>query len=191
MNKEKYHTFWNRFLALIIDGLILQPLDWIDEHVLSGSIDALGIMAWGIFYAIISIFYYIVMHVKYGQTIGKMITEVKVLDVSEERHLTILQACMRDLMPILCVPFTIYIYFQLAFYGQAEETTLNENSWFVYIGIIILAWTLLEIVSMLFNEKRRAVHDFIAGSVVVKTNLSDRQSDTQAANSYKPLIKSC
>jgi uncharacterized RDD family membrane protein YckC len=29
-------------------------------------------------------------------------------------------------------------------------------------------WFLLEIATMLTNEKRRAVHDFIAGSVVIR-----------------------
>lgn len=190
MIQEKYHTFWNRFLAVIIDGFVLWPIDWIDEHVLSGSIDALGIMAWGVFYSLIGVFYYVAMHAKYGQTIGKMIAKVKVLDISEERLLTIRQACMRDLIPILCIPFSIYVYFQFAFYGQSEEITLNENPWYLYFGVILFAWTLLELLSMLFNDKRRAVHDFIAGSVVIKTDSLTQQSNAYSVSSYKPLIKS-
>ena len=131
------------------------------------------------------------MHAKYGQTIGKMITRVKVLDVSEERHLTIQQACMREFMLILYIPFSIYIYVQIAFYGQSEEITLQESPWFFYFGVVLLAWAFLEIVSMLFNKKRRAVHDFIAGSVVVKTNSLTQQSNTRIVNSYNPLIRSC
>jgi len=30
-----------------------------------------------------------------------------------------------------------------------------------------LGWTLAEIISMLFNKKRRAIHDFLANSVVI------------------------
>ena len=33
-----------------------------------------------------------------------------------------------------------------------------------------MGWFLLEIVTMTFNSKRRALHDFIAGSVVVKAS---------------------
>ena len=33
---------------------------------------------------------------------------------------------------------------------------------------IIIDGVVLESISMLFNEKRRAVHDYIAGSVVVR-----------------------
>ena len=40
----------------------------------------------------------------------------------------------------------------------------------MWIGVYgLLAWFLLELVTMLFNPKRRAVHDFIAGSVVKRT----------------------
>lgn len=36
------------------------------------------------------------------------------------------------------------------------------------VAWIALGWFLVEIVSMLTNERRRAVHDLIAGSVVVR-----------------------
>lgn len=37
------------------------------------------------------------------------------------------------------------------------------------LGIGSLLWFVAEIVTSLMNQKRRAVHDFIAGTVVVKT----------------------
>ena len=177
MSHDKYHTFWNRFLAIFIDGMILKPLEWMDAHVLSGAIDSLGIMAWGLFYSVIGIVYYVAMHVRYGQTIGKTIAKVKVLDVSEEGYLSIKQACLRDILPILLVPISIYIYIQFAFYNQTWEG-LGESSWFLYFGFAMFGWVLLEMISMLFNDKRRAIHDFIAGSVVVKTNLTSQGSRT-------------
>lgn len=180
MSKEKYHTFWNRFFAVFIDGMILTPLEWIDEYVLSGAIDSLGIMAWGLFYSVIGIAYYVIMHARYGQTLGKMITKVKVLDISEERYLSYTQACLRDILPILMIPFSIYIYAQLAFYNQTWST-LGEGSWFLYLGFAMFGWVMLEMISMLFNDKRRAIHDFIAGSVVVKTNLTTQANRTPTA----------
>jgi hypothetical protein len=32
-------------------------------------------------------------------------------------------------------------------------------------------WFVAEVITMLTNEKRRALHDFIAGTIVVRTNL--------------------
>jgi uncharacterized RDD family membrane protein YckC len=45
-----------------------------------------------------------------------------------------------------------------------SENTVVEN----YLSWLSIAWFLLEIVTMLTNEKRRALHDMIAGSVVIK-----------------------
>jgi len=33
---------------------------------------------------------------------------------------------------------------------------------------LILIWSLLEIITMLFDRKGRAIHDFIAGTVVLR-----------------------
>ena len=41
------------------------------------------------------------------------------------------------------------------------DPTSGVFSWLSY------AWMLSEVVTMLFNEKKRAIHDFIAGTVVV------------------------
>lgn len=38
-----------------------------------------------------------------------------------------------------------------------------------------LIWYFLELVTMLTNRKRRALHDFIAGTVVVRTHLREEQ----------------
>ncbi len=37
-----------------------------------------------------------------------------------------------------------------------------------FIGFTAIAWFGAEVVTMLWNNKRRAIHDFIAGSVVVR-----------------------
>ena len=40
-------------------------------------------------------------------------------------------------------------------------------------------WFMLEIITMLLNEKRRALHDLIAGTVVVRTQIDAGQSAPQ------------
>jgi len=167
MYTSKYANFWRRLLAIFIDGLVFLPLQWIDDYVLSGVIGSGGIFVWGVGSSILGITYYVLMHAKYGQTIGKMVAKVKVLDVSESRNLTIKQSCLRDIVPIILFPVTIYAYAQIAFYGQTYES-LEQGLLFMFIGLVMLGWVLLETISMLFNEKRRAIHDYIAGSVVVR-----------------------
>lgn len=128
-------------------------------------------MAWGLFYSVIGIFYYVSMHALFGQTIGKMVTRIKVMDVSEKRYLRVHQACLREILPILLIPLSLLMHYQFAFLGMTKES-ISQQAWAIYFGYSIFFWVLLEMISMLFNGKRRAVHDFIAGSVVVKTNLT-------------------
>ncbi|MCY9824847.1 RDD family protein [Vibrio chagasii] len=104
--------------AIWIDSIVFLPLEWIDNYVLSGVISSGGVFAWGVVNSLIGVTYYVGMHAKFGQTIGKMVTRVKVVDVSESRNLTLKQSCMRDIVPIMLVPFSLYAYAQLSFYGQ-------------------------------------------------------------------------
>lgn len=167
MYANKYSNFWRRFFAVIIDGLVFLPLQWIDEYILSGAIGSVGVFLWGVGGAILGISYYVILHAKYGQTIGKMVMKVKVVDVSESRNITVKQSCMRDIVPIIMVPFTVYAYAQLAFFGKTWQS-LDQDSVLTIVSLIMISWVVLESVSMLFNDKRRAVHDYIAGSVVVR-----------------------
>ncbi|MDC2890391.1 hypothetical protein [Psychrosphaera algicola] len=53
-----------------------------------------------------------------------------------------------------------------------EDGAANPPQWYTFtiiaMGITMLLWHLLEIVTMLFSAKNRAFHDFIAGTVVVR-----------------------
>ena len=167
MYANKYSNFWRRFFAIWIDAIVFLPLEWIDDYVLSGVISSSGVFAWGIVNSLIGITYYVGMHAKYGQTIGKMVTRVKVVDVSESRNLTLKQSCMRDIVPIMLIPFNFYVYAQLSFYDNTWDS-LEQGRIVIFVGYVMTGWVILEFISMLFNHKRRAIHDFIAGSVVVK-----------------------
>ncbi|MCW0470224.1 RDD family protein [Vibrio chagasii] len=63
-----------------------------------------GGVCWGVVNSLIASTATLAMHAKFGQTIGKMVTRVKVVDVSESRNLTLKQSCMRDIVPIMLIP---------------------------------------------------------------------------------------
>jgi uncharacterized RDD family membrane protein YckC len=54
--------------------------------------------------------------------------------------------------------------------SENPEATLTEYSGFT--NNPLFWWMVLELVTMLMNPKRRAIHDLIAKSVVVKTTSS-------------------
>lgn len=57
-------------------------------------------MAWYLFASTSIIAYFVIMHGLRGQTVGKKLCEVKVLDVSETR-LSFKQAVWREIFPII------------------------------------------------------------------------------------------
>ena len=97
---------------------------------------------------------------------------VKVVDFDDEDEIDLKQAFIRDSVPIALM-IGLYAYSFIIFYGsegnefQADFATLAPM---LLIGLLTLLWTVLEIFSMLFSDKSRAVHDLIAGTVVVRTN---------------------
>ncbi len=113
--------------------------------------------------------YYITLHARYGQTLGKRLMRVRVIDKSEARGITVWQAIRRDIVPVLGFLFAIGLAAYLS--TLTPEMLENLGTVIVIAGAVILAfhgWFIAEIVTMLFSRRRRAVHDFIAGTVVVR-----------------------
>jgi uncharacterized RDD family membrane protein YckC len=168
---KKYKTFWPRFWAGGIDSIVFIPLMVIDHFVWKAhsSIPILLIAIWHIAYSLSFSIYSILMHGKYGQTLGKMVMRVKVLDISENK-LTMYQAIKRDIVLITMTTLGVThniprIMSGVNIYDPAAIKF--DFSFFILMNATML-WFLAEIVTMLFNNKRRAVHDFIARSVVIR-----------------------
>lgn len=164
---EKYHTFLRRFFASFIDGLIFLPIGIID-HIMWQNPNSLSVLIiWYLFYRTSFIAYSVVSHGIFGKTIGKKICKVTVLDVSE-RKLPFIKAVLRDLFPIivlfLSLPFEL-----VSVWEGVNPFTKQEYSILDWIAMSsFYIWFVVEIVTMLSNKKRRALHDYIAGSVVIK-----------------------
>ncbi len=160
----RYHTGGDRLAALFIDGIFLGIVNWFLKFYEGLESTAwIGLIAFLSF--IIPYVYSILLHGYCGQTFGKMAMGVKIFDKSEKKLISYKQAFMREL-----VPLSILGLLQLfSLFGNLEEW----NFW-IYLTIlmswIMMSWALLEIGTMLFDKKRRALHDYIAGTVVLKVN---------------------
>lgn len=103
--------------------------------------------------------YSIALHYRFGQTLGKRIMGIKVLDVSETRLPTFRQAVLRD-----------SVWLGLEVLGLLLAVV--EVGGLEWLGLVLVnasfLWTILEITTMLLSPKRRAVHDLLAGTVVVR-----------------------
>lgn len=162
----KYQTFWRRFWALNIDGLIFAPITFAYIWIWYVDVKGFPLFLWILTSSAAQIVYFILMHAAFGQTIGKMITRVIVLDVSESK-LSYKQAVLRDIVPVLVWPLNIHWAYMMAYSRLSEEELVTLFSHQI-VSYSLMVWTMLELITMLLNKKRRALHDFIAGSVVIK-----------------------
>lgn len=187
-SEKQYLTFWPRLWAGCVDGLVLWPL-----HAIFTLILQLDIPVWQLITVwFLQVFphwiYSVSMHGKYGQTIGKMVTRVKVVDAKTHNPISFRHAILRDSIPILgIIALTVYHVYLLAtgtvssdhFIDIESTTEINREfaTGFILFGSILLIWYVAELITMLTNEKRRALHDFIASTLVVRTNIEDPKSD--------------
>lgn len=160
---EPYRTTWLRIGAAFLDGLILLPLGWLDVWINAAVSDRGALAVWIIFYSFSYYGYSILMHARYGQTIGKRICRIAVLDLSLA-PLRAGQAVRRDLVPMVLTATGLLLQ---ALAGDEASTlvVLFSFTWSI--------WMLLELLTMFTNVKRRALHDLIAGSVVVRVRPQD------------------
>jgi len=181
---EEYRTFWRRFWAGVIDSLVLWGVFYIpgrfDDYFSSPERGAATIIFWSLLLSVLTLAYTIVLHARYGQTIGKMVAKVHVLDVEETALPTYRQAVLRDIGVIAFHVLSVVLLAAAIFNGTytndlaAVDPESVTIPWYeVVVGLAGFAWFVLEVVTMLFNKKRRALHDFIAGTVVVKTSEHD------------------
>jgi len=164
---DKYKTGLRRFVAIIIDGLIFIPLDWAHESIWGSNISVYEFFVWAVFYSVSFVAYYVFMHAKFGQTIGKWICKVKVVDYESEESINFVQAVLRDVVPVLLVPYSIYSYTSSYAAGLGDASS-PSSAFDLFVAMTLMFWVLMELITMLMNKKRRAVHDFIAGTVVIK-----------------------
>lgn len=177
---EKYQTGFRRFLALIIDGLIFFPVDWLNQTIWDLKAPIFGFFFWAIIYSLLGVVYYVYMHAKFGQTIGKWICKVKVLDHDSEDKISTKQAVLRDIVPVVLIPYSIYVY-SASYSAWLTDATIEQNTLDLFLAFALGMWGLLEIISMLTNEKRRAIHDFIANTVVVRVPGKSIQPNAEAS----------
>ncbi len=167
MIELKYKTFWRRFWAGVIDGFVFLPLSFLHSWVFA-SITAKGVLAiWFIISSFSYLAYSVLMHGNFGQTLGKMVTRVKVLDLSESK-LSMFQALLRDSVAIAFVAIQTAFYLPTILKGVNPYEVRELSLWSWILSYTLSIWFLAELVTMLTNKKRRAIHDFIARSVVIR-----------------------
>jgi uncharacterized RDD family membrane protein YckC len=161
--ENKYTTFWPRFFAGIIDSLIFFPLVfpglfWDMTSVRTNIIINIANL-------VIYTIYVVVGHGIYGVTIGKKLLRIKLLDLSETSTIGMGRAFLRE---SIWVALSVLAIVDFATKTKGTQfITLEQYDELSFYSWISFGWLFLEIATMLTNSKRRAIHDYIARSVVV------------------------
>ena len=171
----KYAGFWVRLGAGIVDAIITIPIGlifiWLGGFSIQLAI--LGLIISSLFYPAYNIYF----HGKYGQTIGKMVTGIKVVKVSGS-DITFKEAFLRNSVDILFS--LLWIVARVIALNKISETDYLQSSisqklnilldstpsYLVWVSTVSEIWIWSEVVVLLFNKKKRAIHDYIAGTVV-------------------------
>jgi len=175
--EARYRTFWRRFWAGVVDWVVVASSFFVLRQLMAISRIVIPEPAhglWQVVGSLCSSAYSIILHGKYGQTVGKMILRVKVLDLSEQK-LRMFQAFRRDFVPL--VLNITYISMVLSRIDPTDVDKVLYSPAARILGYTNLGWFIAELVTMLASKKRRAVHDFIAGSVVVRCPRQPAQAD--------------
>lgn len=170
--ERKYDTVLNRFAAGIIDGLIFLPVGLLFSS-LTDELTAGTIVLTNILQNLLYAAYNIIGHGRYGWTIGKKAMGLKVLDLNERETIGYWRAFLRESVWIVLGLLGVVYYFV-----QDNSTAPFTDTGFSladYLSLISTAWFIVEIVSTLTNPRRRAVHDLLAGSVVVDNRILEAE----------------
>lgn len=175
MIEPKYRTFWRRFWAGLLDGLLFVPVIWIDAIFLESGSRVIATI-WFVTRECAFLVYSITLHGRFGRTLGKAALRIRVIDQSENRRITFRQAFLRDSPWVAFTALNLALRVPVVLRGgdpyAANEILLNSAG---------SLWLLGELTSMLFSSRRRAVHDLLAGSVVILESSIDTSAPPNLA----------
>lgn len=160
---EKYQTLWRRIAAFVLDSFILIPINLVVSFVfvfVTENRVLLRASAGGF----VAVLYYILMHYYYGHTVGKMVAKVKVLDESE-KPISFGQSILRSL------PQLIPLMFAVSFSTADRSSGSSAEFWERTIYALSAAFFLIDALVCAASAKNRAIHDMIAGTIVVRTDV--------------------
>jgi uncharacterized RDD family membrane protein YckC len=183
-------TTLERILAALLDAAILVPILEIILRFIPASTAIFFIVSL-LIYAILYVGYAVVFNWKFGGTIGKILVGLRVKSI-DGSPISLNQAFRRSSVDLMFQLIQIGEFYILINRGQIDKlpdvsisamrAAIDEQrNLFTSVMLYVeIAWLLSEFVTMQFNAKKRALHDFIAGTIVL--------TDFRRRNGIKALL---
>jgi len=176
INGMRYAGFWPRFGSLLVDVFIVSPI--IAMQFWGVSQFRLFTLYFLIPHVLFFLFYHVYLVRRYGGTPGKLLMGIQIRKV-DGSPVTYREAALRFLPQFLFgLVMSVILIISLFQISDAEYQALSFTErykrqielapyWYGYLELAQRVWTWGELLFLLTNRKRRALHDFIAGTVVV------------------------
>ena len=172
----RYAGFWPRLASILLDALILLPLSGLtywgaSSFRLFNVYDLIPGLLFGLFYNV-----YLVR--RYGGTPGKLVVGIVIRKMDgtpvgyREAFLRCSVTFGLSLLMSVALLFPLFQmtdaeYLLLSFVKRSERIIDLAPWWYSPLYWAQIVWIWSEVIVLLTNARRRALHDFMAGTVVV------------------------
>jgi uncharacterized RDD family membrane protein YckC len=174
----EYGGFWRRVGAMFLDGLISLPLGILLFYLL--SITPRAYLYYALPSMLFSVFYFVYLVTRYGGTPGKRIIGMRITMTDGSPVTTkaavlryspffILQA-LSMLAMILATSGPMEGYDSMNFFEKMQVMQRDAPAWNGILTGITYLWWIGTAITLVANRRKRAAHDFIAGTVVLRTD---------------------
>jgi uncharacterized RDD family membrane protein YckC len=191
--KPVYAGFWSRLIALLVDGVVLSPMLFLVYWM--GRQTALLATIAAVMYFIVAIAYRVVFAALYGGTPGKLATGLRItfpdgsrVGWSEAARRSAVDCAFGGLSIIGRLPSLMNVsparYAAMTASARvALQASLNAP-WYRWVGYAAGFWVWAELIALLSSAHKRAIHDLIAGTVVVHADSAEQALRADAVSAY-------
>ena len=190
INDKLYAGFWSRLAAGFIDGLVWAPVLYGFEYI--EGLNMYNFLYTHIIGILIAIFYDVYLVKKYGGTLGKLAMGIKIIR-TDGFEVDWKESFNRYLVSFIISISAIVLYFSAAshisdeqFYAadiwNRKDLMVKQAPMLNYWMFIYYAWFVSEFIVLLTNPRKRAIHDFIADTVVIKSKYHNHIKEYQMEN---------
>lgn len=175
-SRFEYVGFWKRVLAALIDVIIGFAFLPLIIPLMKYEFEQRTIIP-GIIHSVAATIFWMWLVVRFGATPGKFLIKARIVR-SNGKYLDWGRAFLRMLVPGIIVSVNAYLQQWNAINSAPPEIHIDSfvkivevleeyGQPFTTIGMYLALSGYADILVILFNKKKRAIHDFVAGSYVV------------------------
>lgn len=197
VHENIYAGFWIRLGSILLDFIIILPVTLL---ILYANSLSLNTFYFTIIPGLLFHFWYSFYLVKRnGGTPGKLIAGIKILKINGE-DVDWKEAILRQIVSFCITLFATIItiiaiskadgaYFERLPWIQKQQYLMGLTPvLFLVYRWVSNIWVYGELFVLLFNKRKRALHDFIAGTVIVRIKYIDKLREAMAKDENEQSV---